>query len=56
MPVRLFFGEAQWWEPILSLGILLVTCVLAIWVGAKIYENSILRMGGRVKLGEALAG
>ena len=56
MPVRLFLGQAQWWEPILSLGILLVTCVLAIWVGAKIYENSILRMGGRVKLGEAFAG
>lgn len=55
MPVRLFLGQAQWWEPIVSLAILLVTCVLAIWVGAKIYENSILRMGGRVKLGEALA-
>lgn len=55
MPVRLFLGQAQWWEPLVSLAILLVTCVLAIWVGAKIYENSILRMGGRVKLGEALA-
>ena len=56
MPVRLFLGQAQWWEPLVSLAILLVTCVLAIWAGAKIYENSILRMGGRVKLGEAFAG
>ena len=55
MPVRLFLGQAQWWEPLVSLAILLVTCVLAIWAGARIYENSILRMGGRVKLGEALA-
>src|SRR5690606_15551950 len=54
MPMRLFLGEAQWWEPLLSLVILLATCVAAIWVGAKIYENSLLRMGGRVKLREAL--
>ncbi|MFD5214355.1 ABC transporter permease [Microbacterium sp. NPDC058345] len=56
MPVRLFVGEAQWWEPVLSLVILLVTCVGAILVGAKIYQNSLLRMGARVKLGEALRG
>jgi ABC-2 type transport system permease protein len=55
MPVRLFLGEAQWWEPILSLGVLAATCIAAILVGAKIYENSILRMGARVKLSEALA-
>jgi len=56
MPMRLFTGEALWWEPILSLAILAVTCIAAIWVGAKIYENSLLRMGARVKLSEALAG
>ena len=54
MPVRLFLGQAQWWEPLVSLAILLVSCVLAILVGAKIYENSLLRMGARVKLTEAL--
>lgn len=56
MPMRLFAGEAQWWEPLLSLAILAVTCAAAIWVGARIYQNSILRMGARVKLTEALAG
>ncbi|MGC5171986.1 ABC transporter permease [Microbacterium sp. DT81.1] len=56
MPMRLFLGEAQWWEPILSLAILIATCIGAIVVGAKIYENSLLRMGARVKLREALAG
>lgn len=56
MPVRLFVGEAQWWEPLLSLVILLASCVGAIMVGAKIYENSLLRMGSRVKLMEALRG
>ena len=54
MPMRLYLGEAQWWEPLVSLAILAFTCLAAIAVGAKIYENSILRMGGRVKLKEAL--
>ncbi|GAA1157041.1 ABC transporter permease [Microbacterium oxydans] len=56
MPMRLFVGEAQWWEPLLSLVILLASCVAAIVIGAKIYENSLLRMGSRVKLREALRG
>ncbi|WP_336644544.1 ABC transporter permease [Microbacterium sp. USHLN186] len=56
MPVRMFVGEAQWWEGALSLAILLATCAGAIVVAAKIYENSLLRMGARVKLGEALRG
>ncbi len=56
MPMRLFLGEAQWWEPLVSLAILIATCIGAILVGAKIYQNSLLRMGARVKLGEALRG
>jgi ABC-2 type transport system permease protein len=56
MPMRLFLGEAQWWEPLISLAILIATCVGAILLGAKIYRNSLLRMGARVKLGEALRG
>lgn len=54
MAMRLFVGEAQWWEPLISLGILLATAIAAILIAAKIYENSLLRMGGRVKLAEAL--
>lgn len=56
MPMRMFLGQADWWEPLLSLAILIATCVAAILVGAKIYQNSLLRMGARVKLREALAG
>lgn len=56
MPMRLFLGEAQWWEPIISLLILLATCIGAILIGARIYQNSLLRMGARVKLSEALRG
>lgn len=55
MPMRIFLDQAQWWEPLVSLVILIATCVGAILVAARIYENSLLRMGGRVKLREALA-
>lgn len=56
MPLRLYLGDAQWWEPLLSLAILVATCIGAILVASRIYSNSLLRMGARVKLSEALAG
>ncbi|MES2093248.1 MAG: ABC transporter permease [Actinomycetota bacterium] len=55
MPMRIFLGTAEWWEPTLSLLILLVATAFVIVIGSRIYENSLLRMGGRVKLREALA-
>jgi ABC-2 type transport system permease protein len=55
MPMRIFLGTAAWWEPPLSLVILLVSTAFVIAIGSRIYENSLLRMGGRVKLAEALA-
>lgn len=54
MPVRLFLGDAAWWEPLVSLGVLTVTCVLVIALGARIYERSLLRIGPRVRLREVL--
>lgn len=54
MPVRVFLGDAQWWEPVLSLLVLAAFTVLIIQLGARIYENGLLRMGARVKLREAL--
>lgn len=55
MPMRLYLGTAAWWEPLISLVLLIATCLGAILIAARIYRNSILRMGGRVKLSEALA-
>lgn len=52
----MYLGDAQWWEPVLSLLVLMVSCVLAIGLAARIYRNSLLRMGARVKLAEALKG
>jgi ABC-2 type transport system permease protein len=54
MPVRLFFGEAEWWEPLISLALLVVAAAAVMIVASKIYTNSLLRMGSRVTLREAL--
>ncbi|WP_440709316.1 ABC transporter permease [Herbiconiux sp. YIM B11900] len=56
MPLRLFLGDAQWWEPLVALAILLATTLLVIAIGSRIYANSLLRTGTRVKLSEALRG
>lgn len=54
MPMRMFLGDAAWWEPLIALALLVATTVGVIAVGAKIYERSLLRTGARVKLGEVL--
>ena len=54
MPMRIFLGTAEWWEPILSLLVVLVSAALVVIVGARVYENALLRTGGRVKLTEAM--
>ncbi len=56
MPMRIFLDQAAWWEPILSLVVLAVSTVIIVALGARIYRNSLLRTGSRVKLGEALKG
>ncbi|NLB46846.1 MAG: ABC transporter permease [Microbacteriaceae bacterium] len=54
MPMRIYLGIAEWWEPLLSLAVLLASIAVVWWFGARIYAASILRTGGRVKLREAL--
>ncbi len=54
MPVRLFLGLADWWEPLVALAILALTTVGVIALGARIYERSLLRTGPRVRLKEVL--
>lgn len=56
MPMRLYLGTAEWWEPILSLGILCLAIAAVLWIGSRIYSNSILRTGARVKLADAIRG
>ncbi|WP_029150285.1 ABC transporter permease [Microbacterium indicum] len=54
MPIRLYFHEAAWWEPLVALVIAFATVAVVLGLAAKIYENSLLRMGQRVKWAEAL--
>jgi ABC-2 type transport system permease protein len=56
MPVRLFQGEAAWWEPLISLALLVAATVGVIALAAKVYERSILRMGSRLTLRQVLRG
>jgi len=56
MPMRVFLGTAEWWEPILSLAVIAASVVVVVLVGARVYENALLRTGSRVKLTEALRG
>lgn len=54
MPMQIFLGTAEWWEPILSLLVVIASAALVVVVGARVYENALLRTGGRVKLVEAM--
>jgi ABC-2 type transport system permease protein len=54
MPSLVFTGDAAWWEPIGSLVLLILTTAMVISVGERIYRNSLLRTGARVRLKDAL--
>ena len=56
MPLRLFLGTAEWWEPLVSLVVLIASTAVVVALGSRIYSNSLLRTGSRVKLKEALKG
>lgn len=55
MPIRAAFG-ASWLEQLLSLVIALVCVPLLIILAGRIYKNSILRTGSKVKILTALRG
>jgi ABC-2 type transport system permease protein len=54
MPVRVYLGDAGWWEPVLSLVLLVATTAAVVALAAMVYERSVLRTGARVRLGEVL--
>jgi ABC-2 type transport system permease protein len=56
MPARIATGSAAGWEIALSLGLTVAFVALLTWLGGKIYRNSVLRVGSRIKLSEALRG
>ncbi|WP_051217906.1 ABC transporter permease [Nocardioides insulae] len=54
MPTLVYSGDALWWEPIGALLLLVLTTVAVIAVGERVYRNSLLRTGRRVRLKDAL--
>jgi ABC-2 type transport system permease protein len=55
MPVRIAAGVAPLWQVVLSVILVLATIYILAAVAGRIYRNSVLRIGGRVKLGDALS-
>ena len=53
MPIRIFNGDAAGWEPFVALAILVVTAIVFLIVGARIYEGSLLRTNGRTSFATA---
>lgn len=53
MPTRVVSGEAQWWEPLVALALLLGTSLLVVRVAARLYRRSLLQTGGKVGLRQA---
>lgn len=50
MPLRVMMGVANSWEVVLSLIILVLTCVVIALVTIRIYRNAILHYGARMNL------
>jgi ABC-2 type transport system permease protein len=53
MPVRMFTGDAQVWEALLSLGLLAVSAAVIVLVASRVYSGSLLQTGGKVALAKA---
>lgn len=53
MPLRLFFGDAAPWEPVLSLVVLLASAVTFLMLSARLYRGSLLQHNGRTSLARA---
>lgn len=47
MPIRLFDGDAAWWEPFVAQLILAATAAATLLLGSRLYEGSLLRTNGR---------
>jgi len=56
MPLRLFAGQAQPWEPFVSMLILAVALVATVLIASRLYAGSLLQTGGRVRLARAWSG
>jgi len=54
MPTLIGFGEATWWQFLLSVMVTLVCTLVVAVAAARVYRTAVLRTGGRVRLRELL--
>lgn len=54
MPLRIFLGVAQPWEPWVAAASVIVSAASVAAFGARVYRNSVLRVDSRVRLLEAI--
>ncbi len=54
VPMRVYLQTQEWWEPYLSLAILVAFTVLVIGFAARVYERSLLKTGAMVKWRDAV--
>ncbi len=54
MPVRIAAGVAPFWQVAISVVLVIATIYVFALAAGRIYRNSVMRMGGRVKLSDAL--
>lgn len=54
VPMRAYLGTMEWWEGLLSFGIVIAATALVVTFAGRVYERSLLRTGKPVKLREAL--
>ena len=54
MPAGMATGDIAPWQALLGIAITLAASAGATWLAARIYANSVLRLGARVKLRDAL--
>jgi ABC-2 type transport system permease protein len=56
MPVRMSSGDAAAWQVGLALGLTVISTLGLTWIAGRIYSNSVLRLGARVRFRDALRG
>lgn len=53
MPERVMLGNAATWEPVLAAAIVLVTAVVFVALGSRLYEGSVLHTSSKLRIGQA---
>jgi ABC-2 type transport system permease protein len=56
MSVRMATGDATAWQVGLAIALIVVSIAGLIWLAGRVYSNSILRVGARVRFRDALRG